>query len=147
MSYTEETFKEFLHESVLGGGMAEMLGWTVEGGQYDIIVEKTLTALSAEDITTFTNVVSLRAVGEREAWRQVLRHTTLLYSFSADGGQYSRNQIVDHIKDNLSLAESEAEIYAPTARGGVATVDTVIYRDDPYQGDLSDVYHARLGDD
>lgn len=78
-SYTEESFKEFLHDN-LGDSkdLAQILGWTVAGGDYDEILNETLLAYGASDIAQVSgasNIRLLRAHGRVQLWRTVAGRT------------------------------------------------------------------------
>lgn len=133
-SYTEATFKAYLH-SVLGG-VASALGWTVDGGDYDEILNETLLAYSVDDIADATSIRKLRALGRVELWRQVLRSVAADYDFrTADGAQFSRSQIQEMAKVNFNQELTDAMVYDD--RYQIEAV-TLIYDDYYTPPDLED---------
>ena len=104
-SYTEPGLALYMH-AVLGK-VAELLGYTAPGS-YSEQVNDVLTALGLEDIGSATDVAGLRAVARREAWRKAKADAASLYDFKADGGDYSRSQVLAGIDKNLADAEQAA---------------------------------------
>lgn len=133
-SYTETTFKEYLH-TVLGA-MAAGLGWTVVGGEYDEPVNETLLAYAVDDIASATDIRKLRALGRCELWRAVMAAIVGDYDFRADGGDYKRSQVYKHAAAQLAQAEMDAIVYDVWYAVQVGTL-TCVY--DPYQPDPLDV--------
>lgn len=129
-TYTEESLSAYM-DSILGA-VADVLSWSVAGGDYAEAVNETLLAYGVDDIALVTgreNIKRLRALARREVWRAVVNVTAGDYDFEADGGKYSRSEINKMAMQNLIRAESEAAEYDPLWRVGV---DAVTYKHDPY---------------
>lgn len=131
--YTEATFKVYLHAAL--GAAATALGWTVDGGDYDEIVNETLLAYGVADIADAADIRKVRALGRREAWRGVITAVSLDYDFKADGGSYSRSQMQEQARQAFALAESEALPYddAYTVEVGRLELDYDPYQPDPWE--------------
>lgn len=127
-SYTEPGLALYMH-AVLGK-VAELLGYTAPGS-YSEQVNDVLTALGLEDIGSATDVAGLRAVARREAWRKAKADAASLYDFKADGGDYSRSQVLAGIDKNLADAEQAAAAYVSDDSRYTAGVAPTAY-DDPY---------------
>jgi hypothetical protein len=133
-SYTEDTFKAYLH-SVLGD-VASALGWTVDGGDYDEILNETLLAYGTSDIADATTIRKLRALGRVELWRQVMRDVAADYDFrTADGAQFSRSQIQEMAAANFNQELTDAAVYDD--RYQIETT-TLVYDDYYTPPDLED---------
>lgn len=111
-SYTETTFKTYL--DALIGAVADALGWSVLGGQYNEALNEALLAYGADDIATITgteNIRKLRTLGRAEVWRAVLAEVAADYDFEADGGSYKRSQVYEHARRMFEAAVTEALVY------------------------------------
>lgn len=108
-SYTEETFKAYLADqltSVVGSG----LNWTVDGGNYDEIVNECELVLELA-IADATNIRALRAVGRRELWRTVMQATSnkaTAHSGMNGSVTYGKN-IFDRAQELFKAASEEVE--------------------------------------
>lgn len=128
--YDEATLKAYMAADL--GPMATMLGWTVEGGDYDEIYVSTLLRLGVEDLSGLTgldNLRKVRAFASVEAWRAVIKALAGRYDFSADGASLSRSQAQVQAAESLSLAEDEAMSYGDW---NVATMTSVVHKHDPH---------------
>lgn len=135
--YSDATLKAFMHDTL--AGVADVLGFSVANGDYDEPLISTLFAIDVDDVTTITSradLLKLRKLAAREAWRAAQAEAASRYHFNADGGQYSRQQVFDMIGPNLERAEREAspyDAYSPLRVGRT----TVTY-DDPYSARLDE---------
>lgn len=130
-TYSEETLAIFLDTAL--GAVADVLGWTVEIGSYDEIVNETLLAYGQTDLTQVTgtaNLRKLRALGRRELWRAVVEQTSAKYDIKEDNASLSRSQIHKMALESLGKAEAEAAEYDDRYRVGI---DRLEYKHDPYQ--------------
>ena len=143
-SYTEATFKAFLHAELRDVGLA--LGWSVAGGSYDEPLNDALFAYEADDIASVSgrdNLRKLRALGRVAVWRAVVNATSGDYDFAQPGGsRYDRSQVHQMAQDNLDRAVAEALVFSPEYLVGVATV---VYEDYYTPPDLDDDQYARAG--
>lgn len=131
--YTALKFKGYLHRIL--SHTAVVLGWSVDGSDYDEILNDTLIALGVDDVASITDnadLKMLRAVGRYFLWQAVAAATVGDYQFSADGGSYNRQQVHDHALKMLAQAESEAAYYGVVDAYNV-TVSNVAYHRDPYR--------------
>lgn len=130
-SYTEDGLKAYMI-AVLGA-VAEVLGWSVVGGQVDEPVIESLLAYGTDDISTITgldNIKKIRTLARREVWRAVMDETAADYDFTADGGSYSRAQIHKMAMENFMKAENEAAAFDTT---WAVQVHRVTHKNDPYR--------------
>lgn len=127
-SYSEPGLALYMH-AVLGKA-AELLGYTAPDS-YSEQVNDVLTALGLEAIGDAADVAGLRAVARREAWRKAKADAASLYDFKADGGDFSRSQVLAGIEKNLADAEQAAAAYVADDSRYAAGVAPVIYND-PY---------------
>jgi hypothetical protein len=129
-SYTETSLKIYMHTAL--GAVATALGWTVQDGNYDELVNETLLVYGTDDVTGISgqdNIRKLRTLARVEAWRAVVRETAGDYDFSADGGSYKRSQIHAQAKMALEAAQDEAALYDDSYR---VVIDQVKHVHDPY---------------
>lgn len=113
-SYTEESFKDFLHDTIGDDkDLAELLGWTVAGGSYDEILNETLLAYGTDDIASVTgasNIRLLRAYGRVELWRSVAGRTSgEKSSISVANGSFSASKTT-HERALAMLREAQATL-------------------------------------
>lgn len=131
--YFLATFKAYLH-TVLGT-VATSLGWTVNAGNYDEVVNDALLSLNTDDITTLTTntqLKQLRAAGRVSLWRMVASTLAGDYNFSADGGSYSREQA--HAQALRMLQQAETDAAALGVLDGYEVTSTgASYGRDPYK--------------
>jgi len=127
-AYTESGLALYMH-AVLGA-VASLLGYTAPGS-YTEQVNDALTALGLTDIASATDVTALRAVARREAWKKAQADAAALYDFKADGGDYSRSQVLAGIAKSLASAEQAAAAYVSDDERYAASVTPVAYND-PY---------------
>lgn len=138
-SYTETTYKTYLHSILNQGGFADDMGWSVAGGQYNEIVNDALLYYDASDITTITgasNINKIRMAGQLALWESVLTATThYRQSSTPDGASSSLNQVWEHAQKQVdmlrikaaSLGLSGVSIYPPIRVKGIRITD------DPYR--------------
>lgn len=122
-SYTEITFAMYLH-GVLGV-TAEMVGWSVAGGNYTEVINDTLLAYGVADIAQATDVSKLRVLGRMWLWQMAKTAVIPEVNYNADGQSYSREAIFQHIDNMLSQAR----------------IDALPFFDSSYQMDVYGVSH------
>lgn len=147
-SYTETTFKDYLHALLNQGGFATDLGWSVAGGQYNEIVNDALTYYGSEAITSITGVGEIRKIriaGRVALWEGVVGATAHYADLSTpDNARASLSQIYKQAALQLERAKGDAaaaglsglSLYPPV------TVGTMRYKDDPYQYYSTEEYEA-----
>lgn len=109
-AYTEDELKVYLATAVLGS-TADMLGWSVAGGDFDEIVADTLIAYGVPAIASATDVAKLRALARLKAWEAVVRETVLEINYTADGATFNREAIHQHAQAMVSQARVDAFVY------------------------------------
>lgn len=112
-SYTEAALKTYADGEHVLGKIADIFRWTVAGGDYDEIVNDALGLYGENTIANITgveNVKKLRAATRVAAWRAALQAATVYYDYrDMSGNNWTRSQLMKHIKDALALAESDAQ--------------------------------------
>jgi hypothetical protein len=88
------------------------LAW-LDSDQIVTIVAKAVELYGVSTEAEATNSTKLHALADVAVWRQALNDISLDYAFAADNASYSRNQAVQQVRDNLSLAEAGAMAYMP----------------------------------
>ncbi len=129
-AYTEAELKAYIHTAL--GAVASSLGWTVNAGSYDEIVNDALLAYGVDDIASVSgreSIAKLRALSRLMAWRAVVSETATDYNFSADGGSYSRAQVNEMARARVADLETETAAYR--MENAVRT-QRVVYANDPY---------------
>lgn len=132
--YTEATLKAFMHSELRE--VAEVLGWTVNAGSYDPIVDNTLELYGVSTITEAIDIKKLRLLARVALWRAVVTTVSLDYAFSADGGNFSRNQMVESARRTLQSLETDALSYLDSYIVQVAALHSP---KDPYRVQDEDV--------
>lgn len=122
-SYTEATLKAYLNTAL--GAVAGVLGWTVDAGDYDEIVNETLLVYDVTDIANATEIRKLRTLGRRELWRAVMTELATDYDYEVRGDSAKRSQAYAHAKAQFELADADARLY--DAAGYRVESDTVTY--------------------
>lgn len=140
--YTEATFKAWLHAELRD--VASALSWTVDGGDYNEIVNEALFAYGADDIEAIAgrdNLRKLRALGRVELWRAVMSALAGDYDYRTESGaSYSRSQAHAQAKANYEQALTEALPWSDAYEIGLTSV---IYDDYYNPPDLDDDLYAR----
>ena len=130
-AYTDESFAAFLHAALRGTATA--LGWSVAGGSYGEVANDALLLIGAGDVTAVPDIALLRAAGKLALWEAVATEVAGDYSFSADGGQFSRGQVHDHAVTMLAKARAAFDALNPANSSGDGVVEALAIR-------RSDVY-------
>ena len=94
------------------------LGWS-DSLQIATITDKTLELYGVATEALATDARKLHAIADIAVWRQALADVSLDYSFSADGGSYSRSQQADMVRKNLDDAINAAVAYSAQYAIGV----------------------------
>lgn len=146
-SYTDREFSQYL-DRVLGP-VADALNWATgtdpdSAGDYEEILNETMLTMGINAITEVDadNIYKFRTLARLQAWKAVAAQTAADYTFSADGGSYSREQIQAHALTMLDLARSDAAQFDPAY---AVQVDEVSYGNDPhadYDDQLTDYIEA-----
>ena len=132
MAYTpyadEDAFATYLHRVLNRAGFADALGWSVDGDDYDDVINEAMRRYGVQDITTISGadaLSNLNLVGRAELWRQVVEATVQERNTRlADGTSAAMQQIHEQAKAMHATTEAEAtgRGYAPEwYRVGVAT--------------------------
>lgn len=110
-SYSEKTLAEYMHAMLGKTARALDLHFDPNGpGDYTEAVNDTLLAYGTDDITTISGtsaIVKLRALAKAFAWQYAVNNFAALYDFSADGGNYRRNQMFEAAKKMYESASAE----------------------------------------
>lgn len=133
VAYTELSLAAYM--ATVTSNVAAALGWTADSFQE--AVNDTLLAYGVVAVTEATDIVKLRALAKVEAWRAVVDATAADFNFSADGGNYSREQIHQHAIDALARAQEQAGDY--TTAGYAIQAGTLAFGDN-YGGPNAEVY-------
>lgn len=129
-SYTESTLADYMKDQLKT--IATILGWATTPTDYQEAVNEALLAYGETNIANITgaaNLRKLRALARVEVWKAALAAVTGDFDFSADGGSYKRDQVFQHIKDNLSQATIDALPYDPNY---AVEIEEIEYGRDPY---------------
>lgn len=103
--------KSYLHAYL--GGLASQLGFMVELGSYDFVVEESLSAYGVDSEDLATNKTKLRSIGRFKLWSMILRELSFDYDFSADGVSSKRSQLFEHVQKMWLEAVNDAAQYLP----------------------------------
>lgn len=140
MAFTLETFAQFLERSL--SSTAAVLDWSADNDDFDDIVTDTLLHLDIDDIETVTDnatIRKLRAVGQMYVWKMAMAAFAGDYTFSADGGQFSRNQLFQHAETMFQRAESAC--FALGVIDGYSVEAEIIYdSNSEWRTDPNEVY-------
>lgn len=128
-SYNEADLITYLDTRL--GAFKAVLGWTDDnaGNIYGEVVIDTLLAYGAADVSQATDLAKLRALASYFLWRAIVDNVSARFDYSADGGDYSLSQQVDHARKALADAEREAIPYLPAM---VVKSGAVVYPQDVY---------------
>ncbi len=134
-SYTETTFKTYLDGRL--GSLADVLKWTVAGGNYDEVVNDALLAYGTADITTVTsaaNINLLRAYGRYFLWKSVAEATVneIDYTHADSGATYKHSQIHKQAKDMMNTAAGDIAALGGDVSGYEVIAYDIEYTDDMY---------------
>jgi len=133
-SYTEVTLGQYMYVQL--GKVAKVLELTSGPNDADDFAEAVNDALLAygtSDISTISgnaNIQKLRALARVAAWQFVVNNFAALYSFSADGASYDRNQLFEQSKKALEIAERAALPYDTAYQVKIVSVD---HTQNPYR--------------
>ena len=116
--YDNHSLMTFMHADL--GDVAAELGWTVAANSYAPAVDETLLAYGELDLAAITgtsNLIALRALARREAWRLAANSFAVAYNYSTATESYSRGQIPEHVAKRLAAAEAAAVQYDTSGSG------------------------------
>ncbi len=88
------------------------LGWN-DSIDIPAIIDKAAELYGASDESGMTDARKAHALTDVAVWRRAVNDIALDFGFAADGAQYSRNQAVNQVRDNLREAEGAAMAYLP----------------------------------
>lgn len=113
-SYTEESLAEYMHN--LLGEFATVLNFSVPLSYIEAVNDAIAKfgVDSVDEITGRENIMKLRAFARLAIWQTIAYRTAGHYSFSADGGNFNREQVFKHALENVALAESAVLQYDPS---------------------------------
>lgn len=112
-AYTETTLSAYMLSTL--EGVASLFDWTIDS--FSEQVNDTLSLLGAADFTAASDVAAVRAVARYLAWEKAANRAATLYDFQADGGNYRRSQLFDHIVKQRDAARRAAALYVPELSG------------------------------
>lgn len=130
-AYTAESLAEFMVTAL--GDVAGVVGLASDSAEISEAIVDTLLAHGTDavaDVSGREGIVALRRLAAREAWRVAASAAAARYHFSADGGQYSRQQVHEMIQGPLARAEAAAAPY--DERDPLQVTRQAIRRIDPY---------------
>ncbi len=143
-SYTEDTFATYLHSRF--AAYADIFGWSIAGNSYDEIINDTLLMIGASDITTLTDIESLRVVGQLMLWRAAMDAAGAYYDFRVDTGDFKRSQMFKAIQSRLEILENDP-LLQQFNEAQFVTITPINHTPDPYDADRSNWYENRLYDE
>ena len=120
--YTEQTLAAFMHDVL--SLVAPILDLTLPSGtgSYTEAVNETVLAYhgNAEGtIAEATNIIKLRALARREAWRLATDRAVALYDAASEDQKESLGQVHKMAKDQLEAAAGAADLVLnPPSSGG-----------------------------
>lgn len=133
-SYSESELADYMITAL--SNVAAVLNWT---NATDEIGEAIIAALLAyfgtagdnSVIANATDVLKLRVLARREAWRAALAALTTKYTFSTDGQSFQRSDMMKFAQTQLERAENEAAAFDTSAELEIR-VSSLTYPADPY---------------
>lgn len=123
--YTDLTLAEYME--TVTRNITAALGWSAD--DFSEAVTDTMIAYGVTDLDDATDIPKLRALAKVEAWRTVVDGTAADFNFSADGGNYSREQVHDHAVAALDRALNAAARYADTSEGYAMSMGRLAFTD------------------
>lgn len=133
-TYTPKAFSQYC-DRVLGH-TAALVDWKpgqddASAGSYDEVLNETLLSLGLTDVTEIDadNVYKFRVLARVQLWKHLAAQVAGDYSFSADGGSFSRDQVLAMAEKMLAIAQSDAAQFDPVY---AVQLDGVEYKNDPY---------------
>lgn len=134
---TEQELKAYAHVEL--GELAALLGFTVDGGSYDPVVQDALGTYGVEEVTEVagvSQVMLLLACTRLALWRRVTSLTNGKFNLADDGSNLSLAQINEHARASAKDATEECAFWqAKVARetgASAVTLYDVTRPDDPY---------------
>ena len=127
--YTEETLSAY--RSSQAGAVADLLGWTVDGGSYAEPINDTLLAYGTDDLTTIsgsTNIRKLRAMARRELWRAAVAQFAGSYDWTVpDGTSIKESTLQAQAQAAFAQAEADCNALGVDQGANVVGVTRVCY--------------------
>lgn len=141
-TYNSHTFAIFLHRTL--GDLADLFQINESSEVYEEVINDTLIAYgNVTDVDEATDVGKLRAIGRYYLWEQMLATAVPEIDYKADGAQFSRDQIFQHIQQMRDQAYLAA---MPHLDDMVYSVDvTGVSRNDAYTYNLDSLYGEQYG--
>lgn len=124
-AYTELTLAEYME--TVTRNVSGALGWTAD--DFSEAIVDTLIAYGVTDLTDATDIAKLRALAKVEAWRLCADGTAADYNFSADGGNYSRQQLHEHAVAALDRAKTQAAVFGGADEGYAIGIGRLVFAD------------------
>lgn len=131
--YTGPELKTFMLARL--GHMATLLGWTDNTPQLAEAVRDVELACGVDDIEQETGMAKVRSLATYYAWEAARRYLATMYTFSADGGSYNRDQMYEHASKEERAAYYRAVPFMPGLQ--VKSV-SVQYPSEPYVNEEDD---------
>lgn len=113
--YTEPALMQFMHAEM--GEVAAQLGWTVAASSYQPAVDEALLAYGETDISQITgasNLIKLRALARREAWRLAATSLAGEVDFRLGDLSVQWGPLRQRVADALKAAQAAAAPYDST---------------------------------
>lgn len=106
-TYTAAEFRQFLLDEL--EATAAVLGWTAEAQKPFMNAQRRTLRVLGETEIAASAAPDLEIVGPVEIWRGVLNEVSTDHNFSADGGNYNRDQIYAHAELQFKRAMKDAK--------------------------------------
>lgn len=113
--------------NTLGANLVSYSGWSA--GDTTFVTSNTLRVYGVTNESDASDISKLYAIAKVESFKQVLSLISTKYSFSADGGNFSRSNVFDAVEKLYQDAISEAMVYLPANNVRVGNVD---FTQNPY---------------
>ena len=127
-SYTNVTLAGFMHDQL--GNVAQVLGFHNPGSYLEAVNEVMITiGVTDVQLEDEIDLIRLRTLARREAWRMVVHATGAAYNFSVAGDSYNRAELHRFALEMYTLYTIEALSFDPTYAMDVVPVDHI---HDPY---------------
>lgn len=133
-TYSPKTFSQYC-DRVLGH-TAALVDWRpgqddTSAGSYEEVLNETLFSMGISDVANIdsNNVYKFRVLARVQLWKHLAAAVAGDYSFSADGGSFSRDQVLGMAEKMLAIAQSDAAQFDPAY---AVILDNVEYGNDPY---------------
>ena len=126
-SYTTATLSTYM--ATVLGDVASTLGFSDPGSYAEAVNDAAFAYGGISDVSAATDMVKLRALARRAAWRLAAANAAARYDFqSSRNKQFDRSQLFKHIKEQAGMAELEAMPY-DTVTHQITVTDNATHED------------------